>query len=221
VFICGVVRIELPTRIAGAVLTPNFGKLLTDIELFEDSLIAFWIFIFQEIQKTPSLTYHFQKPSAGMMILRMTFEMFRKRVDAFCKNGYLNFRGARIRRVGLVRADNLGLTLFRQHETLFSFFFLETRIIQKRPRISNNRAKPAFGGKKKWATRAGRPMNGLGFDRNLASFRRFSLRQNDFENSIFERSGNLVRFHVRWQHKTACEVAIEPFHTCFIPGRSR
>jgi len=65
-----------------------------------------------------------------MMVLCVTLKMLGERIDSLRQNGYLNFRRARIRRVGLVRANNFRLTLFRQHETLFSFnLFLETRII--------------------------------------------------------------------------------------------
>src|SRR5688500_9531675 len=93
------------------------GSLLTNVQLLEDSLIALRIFILEEIKKTPALTYHFQESTTGMMILGVAVEVFGKGIDPFRQDSYLNFRGARIRRVSLVRADNLSFSLFRQHET--------------------------------------------------------------------------------------------------------
>jgi len=65
-----------------------------------------------------------------MMVLCVTLEMLGERIDSLREDGYLNFGRARIRSMCLVRADDFRLALFRQHETLFSFYlFLETRII--------------------------------------------------------------------------------------------
>jgi len=56
-----------------------------------------------------------------MVILCVTLKVSRQRVDPLRQNGYLNFRRASIVVVGLKRADNLGLALFRQHDLCFSF----------------------------------------------------------------------------------------------------
>jgi hypothetical protein len=105
-------------------------RLLTNVQLFEDRFVPLGIFIFQKIQQTPTLANHFQKSATGMMVLCVTLEMLGERIDSLGEDGYLNFGRARIRRMSLVRADDFRLALFRQHETLFSFYlFLEPRII--------------------------------------------------------------------------------------------
>ena len=74
----------------------NTLPLLADSESFNDGAIPIGILRLQVIKKPTALTNHLEKPSAGMMILRMDLEMLRQITNSFAQNGNLNLGRSRI-----------------------------------------------------------------------------------------------------------------------------
>ena len=76
----------------GTPSTPRCKKLLSDSQFFNQCTVSFDIGFLQVIQKTTSLTYHFQKTSSGMMIFVMCFQMLCQFLNSCCQYSYLYFR---------------------------------------------------------------------------------------------------------------------------------
>jgi hypothetical protein len=75
--------------------------------------ISLDILLLEIIEETSPLTYQFQKPSPGMMILCMGLEMFGQIIDPLAQDGDLNLRRPRIGNMSLVFLDD-GLLLLWQ-----------------------------------------------------------------------------------------------------------
>ena len=76
-----------------AILACTIGVLAhTPLNNVKGSTISFDIDSLQIVKKAPSLTDHFQKSAAGMMILVICLKMLCKLFDPVGKNSYLYFR---------------------------------------------------------------------------------------------------------------------------------
>jgi len=89
----------------------NTLPLLADSESFNDGAIPIGILRLQVIKKPTALTNHLEKPSAGMMILRMDLEMLRQITNSFAQNGNLNLGRARICIMSAIGIHDLALLL--------------------------------------------------------------------------------------------------------------
>ena len=89
----------------------NTLPLLADSESFNDGAIPIWILGLQIIKKPTALTHHLEKPSAGMMILRMNFEMLRQISNSFTQDGNLDLGRTRIFIMCTIGVHDLALLL--------------------------------------------------------------------------------------------------------------
>jgi len=89
----------------------NTLPLLADSESFNDGAIPIRILGLQIIKKPTALTHHLEKPSAGMMILRMDFEMLRQISNSFTQDSNLNLGRTRIFIMGAIGVHDLALLL--------------------------------------------------------------------------------------------------------------
>src|SRR5205809_3667333 len=89
----------------------NTLPLLADSESFNDSAIPIGILGLQVIKKPTALAHHLEKPSAGMMILRMDFEMLRQISNSFTQDGNLNLGRTRICIMCAIGVHDLALLL--------------------------------------------------------------------------------------------------------------
>jgi len=76
-----------------ATLTANCRLLFTDTQLCNDGTIALDINFRQIVQQISSLSDHFQKAAAGVMILLVLPKMLGEIVDPLGQNGNLDLRG--------------------------------------------------------------------------------------------------------------------------------
>jgi hypothetical protein len=88
--------------------------LLAYTKSFDHYAIPIDILRLQVIQKTPALSDHSQKTTAGMMVFGMSFEVVGQISDLFAQNCDLHLGRTRIGVVRSVAIDDLGLPLSRE-----------------------------------------------------------------------------------------------------------
>ena len=94
-----------PARAASA------WRLLADAEPVDQVGVAVACLSLQVVEQPATLADELQQPAARMVILRVGLEVFGQVVDALAEERNLNFRGAGIGVVSLVRADDVGLAI--------------------------------------------------------------------------------------------------------------
>ena len=67
-------------------------KLLTKTKSLDQLSVTIDVLILQISKQVSSLTYHLQKTSSGMEIMRMALEVLVQVIDSCCKNSNLYFR---------------------------------------------------------------------------------------------------------------------------------
>ncbi len=95
-------RVEMSIRPAGEHLFP---ELLANTEPVDNGAITAYILRLQVVQEPPPLADHLQKTPAGVVILRMDFEMSREVADPLTQKCDLDFRRARISYVPMKGID--------------------------------------------------------------------------------------------------------------------
>src|SRR6187431_1515577 len=91
------------------------GTLLTDTEPADQLRIPFRVLALQVVEKPAALADELEKPAARVVVLCVNLEMLGQVTDAFTEERDLHLGRAGIAVVGLVRADDPGLTIFAQH----------------------------------------------------------------------------------------------------------
>ena len=95
--------------------SPYVWVLLSDAELFDDRTVAVDILLDEVVEKVSSVTYHFQKTAAGMMVVLVVFEVLGKGVDTVCENGNLYLGRTGITLMRLVFINNLLFDVLLNH----------------------------------------------------------------------------------------------------------
>ena len=102
------------------------SQLLTNAKLRDNRTVTVDILLNQIVQQITAAANHFQKSSAGMVVIFMGFQMFRQIVDSFCQNCDLDFRRTGVVFMGAVGIDNRLFFFFQQH--YFHLFYQDYSI---------------------------------------------------------------------------------------------
>jgi hypothetical protein len=90
-------------------------SLSSDAQFHDDSLVAVFVLSLQIVEKSPSLTDHFQKAPPAVVILFMDLEMLRKIGDPLGENRHLHLGRTGITVVTFVGVDDLLFFFGNQH----------------------------------------------------------------------------------------------------------
>ena len=81
-------------------------SLLSDVQLFDDSSVSLDVDLLQVVEQISSVSYHFEKTAAAVIVLVIVFEMLGQIVYSVCENRNLNFRRTRVSLVNGVFLNN-------------------------------------------------------------------------------------------------------------------
>ena len=85
---------------------PFSPEVLTDTQLCDYCAVALDILLLKVVEEVPSVTYHLQKPAAGVMILLVDLDVLGKLVDPLGEDSDLYLGRARVLIVLTVSFDN-------------------------------------------------------------------------------------------------------------------
>src|SRR5690606_24244243 len=83
--------------------------LLPDTQSANQIRVPVGILPLEVVEQPPALADELEQTAAGMMILRVGLEMFGEIVDPIAQDGDLDFRGAGVRLMRAIAADDVGL----------------------------------------------------------------------------------------------------------------
>lgn len=91
------------------------SKLLTYAESFNDGTITLDVNFYKIVEKVTSVTYHFEKTSARVVILLVDLEVLGKSIDSVCEYSYLHFGRTSVSFVNRILGDDLLLFVLGNH----------------------------------------------------------------------------------------------------------
>jgi hypothetical protein len=89
------------------------SSLLPDSQPLNQLGVARGVFALEVIEQPSALAYELEQTAPRVMILRVRLEMFGEVIDAFAEDGDLNLWRTGVTVVLTVRADEIGLLVFR------------------------------------------------------------------------------------------------------------
>src|SRR2546425_3820859 len=91
--------------------------LFADPEFLDQFSVALRIPVLEVVEEAAAGSDHLEQTAAGMMVLCVRGVLPGQILDPVAQDGDLDLRRSRVRRVHLIRTDDLGLQLFRQRHT--------------------------------------------------------------------------------------------------------
>jgi hypothetical protein len=93
--------------------------LLADPEALDHLGVAVRVLALETVEETAALAYELEEAPARVVVLRVRLEVLGEVADSLAEERDLDLGGSGIAFVGLVRADNFGLTFLAEHEGSF------------------------------------------------------------------------------------------------------
>jgi hypothetical protein len=89
-------------------------ELLADTQFLDQGPVSLDILFLQIVEQSTSLADQLQQAAAGVVIFAVSLEMVSQMIDSFAQDCNLDLRGAGVRSMRPVRADNLRFNRFCQ-----------------------------------------------------------------------------------------------------------